>query len=98
MKSHINISALFPKHLFWDVDIKKLDIQKDSEVIIPRALYMTTSESLPQDIARLEELYSSTEILEALKHTKEKISNNVCKMVAERYFTPVFSRFKHKAY
>ncbi len=33
-----DISQIFPKHLFWDVDPKILDIQDDSDFIIPRAL------------------------------------------------------------
>ncbi|MEO9013239.1 MAG: hypothetical protein ABI266_08465 [Ginsengibacter sp.] len=98
MKSHKNISALFPKHLFWDVDTRKLDVQRDSDLIIPRALYMTNEASFPEDIAKLEQLYSSTQIIEQLQNTKEKISNNVCKMVAERYSTSIFYRFKHNAY
>ena len=98
MKSHKIISTLFPKHLFWDVDTRKLDVQRDSELIIPRALYMTNEESFPQDIARLEQLYTPTQIIDKLKNTKEKISNNVCKMVAKRYSTSPFSRFKHNAY
>lgn len=96
MKSPKNISNLFSKHLFWDVDIKNLDVQRDSELIIPRALYMTTEMSFPQDIARLEQLYTSTEIIDRLKNTKEKISNIVCEMVANRYSISPFYRFRNK--
>lgn len=98
MKSHKKISNLFPKHLFWDVDTSKLDLQRDSELIIPRALYMTNEDSFPQDIARLEKFYTSTQIIDKLKNTKEKISNNVCRMVAKRYSTAPFFRFKHNAH
>ena len=94
MKAHKNISTLFPKHLFWDVDTKNLDVYMDRELIIPRALYMTTRNSFIQDITKLEELYTTTQIVEQLKKTKEKISNDVCKMVAERYSIPLFYRFK----
>lgn len=93
MKSQKNISDLFPKHLFWDVDARKLDASRDSELIIPRALYMTNRESFPEDISRLEQLYTSAQIIDELKRTKEKVSNDVCKMVAEKYSTPPFYRF-----
>jgi hypothetical protein len=35
------IADIFPKHLFWDMDYETLDFQKDKDVIIPRALYLT---------------------------------------------------------
>ena len=90
----MNIAELFPKYLFWDVDSNKLDVQRDSALIIPRALYMTSKDSFSTDIAKLEQLYSSKQIVKQLKSTKEKISNEVCRMVAERYSIPRFSRFK----
>ena len=94
MKSRNKISEIFPNHLFWDVDIRKLDIKKDIELIIPRALYMTTRESFPEDIAKLEKLYTASQIIDQLKATKERISNDICKMVADRYLIPPFYRFK----
>ena len=94
MRTHRNIAEIFPNYLFWDVDSSKLDVQRDRALIIPRALYMTTQDSFPTDIAKLEQLYSSKQIVEQLKSTKEKISNDVCRMVAERYSIPLFYRFK----
>jgi hypothetical protein len=91
-----NITAIFPKHLFWDVDMGKLDIHQDKDLIIPRALYMTTAESFASDIVKLENLYTHDQIVQELKATKEKISNEVCKLVAERYALPLFSRFPKK--
>ena len=95
MKSRKTIANIFPKYLFWDVDTKKLDVQRDSELIIPRALYMTNKKSFPEDISKLEQLYTSVQIVEQLKKTKEKISNDVCKMIADRYSIPPFYRFRH---
>jgi hypothetical protein len=97
VKSDKDISTLFPQHLFWDVDTRKLDVERDSELIISRALYMTNEKSFPEDIAKLEQLYSSRKIIEKLQNTKEKISNIICKMVAERYSIPPFYRFKPNA-
>lgn len=89
-----NIASIFPKHLFWDVDMNKLDLQKDKGLIIPRALFATTESTFSRDITRLESLYSQEEILTVLKTTKELISNNVCKWVADRYAVNGFERFK----
>ncbi len=98
MKQRRNIAELFPKHLFWDVDSSKLHIQRDCAFIIPRALYMTNRESFSTNIAKLEQLYTPQQIVEQLKNTKEKISNDVCRMVAEHYSIPRFYRFKPHAH
>lgn len=58
MKQKVNISNIFPKYLFWDMDYDKLNPQKDKNIIIPRAMYVTTSESFEEDILRLESLYT----------------------------------------
>lgn len=88
------ISTVFPKHLFWDVDIDKLDASRDKALIIPRALFMSNENSFNHDIEKLELFYSSSEIINNLKSTKERISNKVCEMVAERYHIPVFQRYR----
>lgn len=93
MKKKVNIAEIFPKHIFWEYDRKKLDIDFDKNIIIPRALYYTKEDSFEQDISKLEEYYSTDEIIYHLKNTKEKISNRVCRIVAERYSIPVFYRF-----
>jgi hypothetical protein len=89
----VHINQLFPKHLFWDVDMSCLDIDKDRDLIIPRALIATTPSTFTADIAKLEILYSKTTIARELKTTKEKISNQVCRLVARRYHVKQFSRF-----
>ena len=91
-----NISSIFPKHLFWDVKLELLDAERDQSLIIPRALYMTNEQTFNDDIAKLEMIYSSDEIVRNLKSTKEKISNRVCEMVADRYHVPLFHRYSHK--
>lgn len=94
MNKSVNIAAVFPKYLFWDMDINTLSLDTDKDIIIPRALFATTKDSFSVDIARLEQFYSKTQILKYLKSTKERISNEVCAMVANRYNVPVFARFK----
>lgn len=89
-----DISKIFPKHLFWDVDPKNLDILDDRDFIIPRALIATTAETFAKDIQPLEQLYSKTQIVKELQKTKERISNEVCKLVARRYHVRQFLRYQ----
>ncbi len=78
------------------MDMDKLDSQRDKDIIIPRALYMSNAQTFDTDIEKLEELYSTTDIVNNLKSTKELISNKVCEMVSRRYHIPVFHRFSFK--
>ncbi len=96
MNKAIKISSVFPKHLFWDVKWELLDAEQDQDLIIPRALYMTNERSFNDDIEKLERIYSNMEIVENLKITKERISNQVCEMVAQRYHIPVFHRYSRR--
>lgn len=89
-----SIEQVYPKHLFWDMDYSKLSFSKDKFIIIPRAFYATTPETFLNDVMKLEEIYSSDEIISCLKNTKELISNKVCELVAQRYNIPVFYRYK----
>ena len=89
-----DISHILPNYLFWDVDPKNLDIQDDRDFIIPRALIATTPETFAEDIQSLEKLYSKAQIVEELRRTKERISNEVCKLVARRYHVKQFLRYQ----
>jgi hypothetical protein len=93
VKHSINIATIFPKHLFWDMDYSKLNLSKDKSIIIPRAFFATTPETFETDIQKLEELYSTKDIVKYLKLTKENISNKVCISVAKRYNVKSFLRF-----
>lgn len=59
------------------MDYSKLNPQKDKGIIIPRAMYVTTSDSFEEDILRLERLYSKDDILNYLTNNKELISNDL---------------------
>ena len=61
MNKAIKISSVFPKHLFWDVKLEQLDAERDQDLIVPRALFMTDEESSIQDIEKLELIYSNVE-------------------------------------
>lgn len=93
MKQQVNIATIFPKHLFWDMDHSKLNLSKDAAIIIPRALFATTPETFETDILKLEELYSTKDIVKYLKATTENISNKVCVSVSKRYKVKPFLRF-----
>lgn len=58
MAKNINIEFVFPKYLFWDMDMKLLDWQQDEDVIIPRALYLTNKQTFETDIKKLETIYT----------------------------------------
>lgn len=88
-----SISNFFPKHLFWDMDMDKLDFQQDKGIIIPRALFATTEQTFLKDITLLEKIYKKDQILFYLKNTKERISNLVCDLVSKRYNAEPFRRF-----
>jgi hypothetical protein len=75
------------------MDYSKLNLSKDKSIIIPRALFATTPETFEKDIQKLEELYSTKDIVKYLKLTTENISNKVCISVAKRYNVRPFLRF-----
>ena len=54
MNKQVDISTIFPKHLFWDIDYSKLNIDKYKDILIPRALYATIPETFEKDIQILD--------------------------------------------
>ena len=54
----------------------------------------TTEETFVKDIQPLEQLYSKMQIVRELRKTKERISNEVCKLVARRYHVRQFLRYQ----
>lgn len=78
------------------MNYENLDLQHDQDIIIPRALFMTNKNTFIEDIEKLENIYSSVDIIRNLKATKERISNEVCQMVADRYAIPTFRRYSLK--
>lgn len=94
VEKRTNIADIFPSYLFWDMDMNNLDLNRDKDIIIPRALFATTVDTFVKDIKRLENFYKRNEIIYELSHTKERVSNKICKLVADRYQISAFSRFK----
>ena len=70
MRLKADILNQFSKASFWDVDVSKLDVTADKDLIIPRALYLSTAQTFHADIGKLERLYSPLQIIETLKSTK----------------------------
>jgi hypothetical protein len=75
------------------MDHSKLNLSKDKDIIIPRALFATNEETFETDILKLEALFSTKDIVKYLKLTRENISNKVCLSVAKRYNVKPFLRF-----
>ena len=75
------------------MDYSKLSYKEDKDIIIPRALYATTKDTFNTDIIRLEDIYSNKVILNTLRNTKERISNELCELVSRRYNVAVFYRY-----
>ncbi len=94
MESKLDLTTICPMHCFWDIDMNKLDIIKDKFFLIPRALHFTKEDTFEKDIIVLEQFYTQEDIVRSLKSTTEKISNNICWMVAARYNIEKFSRWK----
>ncbi|MCZ2298231.1 MAG: hypothetical protein LC134_01990 [Chitinophagales bacterium] len=63
----------FSQYLFWDAAIEKIDIQKNKRYIIERVL----TRGLLQDFYMLLKIYSTEEIKDALKKSKELDSKTV---------------------
>ena len=75
------------------MDTNKLSTQRDRAIIIPRVLMTTNEDTFSKDIELVESVYSANEIYTTLKDTKERISNNVCRLVSKRYNKPTFLRY-----
>lgn len=75
------------------MDSSKLSPQKDKAIIIPRVLMTTNEDTFSKVIELVESVYNTNEIYTTLKDTKERISNNVCRLVSKRYNKPAFLRY-----
>jgi hypothetical protein len=71
-----------------------LSIEADKDLIISRAFYATTEDTFEQEISILENFYSKEDIIQTLQETKERISNQVCLLVSQKYAIEPFLRFK----
>nr|WP_211357894.1 hypothetical protein [Bizionia gelidisalsuginis] len=75
------------------MDTNKLSAQRDKAIIILRVFMTTNKDTFSKDIELVETVYNANEIYNVPKETKERISNNVCKLVSKRYSKPAFLRY-----
>jgi hypothetical protein len=66
----------FPKTLFWDIDIEKIDINTRKNFIVERVMVRGGM----NDVKKLFSLYSREEVIQALKESKDldRITHNFC--------------------
>jgi hypothetical protein len=78
-----NLSDLFSRAIFWDVNIEKLSPNKDKDLIIQRVLsrHMNRLENLEN----LEKLYSKSVIKSFAKNSSEINGNENIEFIASRY-------------
>ncbi|TYB97071.1 MAG: hypothetical protein FXF54_02765 [Kosmotoga sp.] len=60
------MAKFFTNRCFWDVDTKKLDLEKNKEFIISRVL----EHGILKDVHELKKVYSTQEIREVVKKSK----------------------------
>ncbi|MBP9213810.1 MAG: hypothetical protein KBF36_04620 [Chitinophagaceae bacterium] len=63
----------FSQYLFWDAAIEKIDVQKNKRYIIERVL----TRGFLEDFYTLLQIYSTEEIVETLKKSKELDSKTI---------------------
>jgi hypothetical protein len=76
-----NISSIFPKHLFWDVDMDNVFLDEDADFIIGRVL---SKSSKSEDLSLLESIYEKGEIkFYAIQH--DIFGNERIEFLCKRY-------------
>ncbi|WP_373283991.1 DUF6922 domain-containing protein [Psychroflexus planctonicus] len=93
-----NILRNIPNYYFWDLDVSKLDIQKDCHVIISRILMFSDYSNYNKNILFLEDLYCKETIQRVLSNTFERIPDDICQLLAKRYHIRVKSKFNKNVY
>lgn len=89
----VNILEKVPNYFFWDLDITKLNIQRDSDVIISRILMFSDSSNYIDNIRFLESLYAKEEIQNVIVASTERISDEICLLTSSRYNISIKSKF-----
>lgn len=82
-----------PSVIFWDMDIRKLSIRRDYKIIISRILMFTNKTYFENNISILESYFKPSEIIKVIKETNERISDEVCALLSEKYNVTIFSKF-----
>lgn len=82
-----------PSVFFWDIDINMISIENDYGVIISRVLMFTNEEFFENNISVLEDSYGKTKVINVIKNTKERISDDICTLASIKYNTVINSKF-----
>lgn len=82
-----------PSVFFWDIDINLISVEEDYGVIISRVLMFTNEEYFENNISILENSYGKAKIINVIKNTKERISDDICTLAAIKYNTVINSKF-----
>ncbi|POR30639.1 hypothetical protein BWK58_01245 [Flavobacterium columnare] len=93
MKKTVNILEKIPNYVFWDLDVSKLNIQKDSNVIISRILMFSDFSNFGDNILFLESLYTEETIKRVITASTERIPDEICSLTSKRYNVPIKSKF-----
>jgi len=84
---------LFDSYIFWDIDVEKINIQKEYELIISRVLMFTDSNHFLKNIESLKELFSFNLIRNTVLNTKERISDEIISLFSKTYALNIKSKF-----
>lgn len=98
MKKTVNILEKIPNYVFWDLDVTKLNIQKDSDVVISRILMFSDFSNYSDNILFLESLYTEETIKSVIIASTERISDEICSLISKRYNLPIKSKFNKYVY
>lgn len=98
MKETINILKKVPNYIFWDMDVTKLNIDRDRDVIISRVLMFSDVSNFNKHIAFLESLYKKETIKSVVATSNERISDEVCSLTSKRYHISITSKFNKYVY
>ena len=77
------LSDIFPREMFWDIDMDNLSLEKDSDFIIQRVLSRSMHNS--EYLGKLEKLSSIKKIREIALQSSEIRGNEDIEFIAERY-------------
>lgn len=85
---HINkpLSSIFPKYVFWDCDVDKLNLEvwQDRSFIIQRVLKMADSD-FDMLISKLESIFSVEEIKYYANESMEIMGNELIESLCKKY-------------
>ncbi|WP_394799684.1 DUF6922 domain-containing protein [Flavobacterium amniphilum] len=93
MKKTVNILEKIPNYVFWDLDMNKLNIQEDYDVIISRILMFSDLSNITENLLFLENIYTKEIIKKVAISSTERISDEICSVTSKRYNISIKSKF-----